>query len=281
MIETRTEKPPDGDELVMKDYAIILAADISTSEQVLSLVKQVAPVVDGIKIGVPTLLESGTGILSKVSEMIGDKPLLVDLKVADIGFNAKGKWTGTNSKIISKLKGTGATHVTVQGFPGPASISEAVQTAHEAGLQVLILPAMSHPGAELFFSLDFNHSILDRISGQDIINGKTDLSGARDVTEAILMLGEALDVDGYIGPATKPDDLRKYRKISSKQIWCPGFGRQDRLGRNIGQQLDAWSKIVGPKSAAIVGSLIFDDDSPLEAATRLKTTRDDMLAKLI
>ncbi len=264
----------------MEDYSIILAADLPSSNQVLSLVKEVGSVVDGIKIGVPTLLESGVDLLPRISDMIGTKPILVDLKVADIGFDANGRWTGTNSKIISKLKDTGTTHVTVHGFPGPASIAEAVETAHEIGIQVLLLPTMSHPGAELFFSHEFSNRILNRISGGDIFRDKTDLVGAGDITQAILMLGEALNVDGYIGPATKPDDLQEYRKISSKQIWCPGFGRQDRLGRNIGQQLETWSKIVGPKSAAIVGSLIFEDSSPKEAAERLKMTRDNILANV-
>lgn len=274
------EKHQDGDKSKMRDYSIILAADLPYPDQVVSLVKEVAPFIDGLKIGVPTLLQTGIDFLSRVSDLIGDKPLLLDLKIADIGFYSKGRWTGTNSKIISKLAGTGTTHVTVHGFPGPASIAEAVKTAHEAGIQVLLLPTMSHPGAELFFSHSFSNAILDKVSGLEIFRDKTNLSCAGDITEAILMLGEALDVDGYIGPATKPDDLQKYREISSRQIWCPGFGRQDRLGRDIAQQLAQWSRIVGPNSAAIVGSLIFEADSPHEAAKRLRSTRDDVIARL-
>lgn len=274
------EKRLDGDDFRMKDYSIILAADLPSTEQVLSLVKEVAPFVDGLKIGVPTLLQSGVDILCRFSDMIGEKPMLIDLKVADIGLFSRGRWKGTNSKIISKLAGTGTTHVTVHGFPGPSSIAEAVNTAHEAGIQVLLLPTMSHPGAELFFSHSFSNVILEKVSGSEIFRDKTNLSCAGDITEAILMLGEALNVDGYIGPATKPDDLQKYREISSRQIWCPGFGRQDRLGRGIDQQLAAWAKIVGPNSAAIVGSLVFEADSPKEAADELRKTRDSILARL-
>lgn len=269
-------KLPDGDENAMRDYAIILAADLPSSDQVTSLVKEVAPAIDGLKIGVPTLLESGIDILSKLSDMISGKPLLVDLKVADIGFNSKGQWAGTNSKIISKLKGTGATSVTVHGFPGPASIAEAVERAHEIGIEVLLLPTMSHPGAELFFSLQFNSVTLGKTSDQNIARGLNSLSNAVDVTEAILKLGETYGVDGYIGPATRPQDLEKYREITSKPIWCPGFGRQDRLGRNIGQQLEAWGRIVGPNSAAIVGSFIFEAESPHEAAISLLNMRDEI-----
>ncbi len=264
----------------MRDYSIILSADLASSDQILSLVSDVGSDIDGLKIGVPTLLESGVNILPKLSDLMGNKPLLIDLKVADIGFNSRGLWTGTNSKIISKLKGTGATHVTVHGFPGAASIAETLDTAHEMGMEVLLLPTMSHPGAELFFSMQFSHSILGKVTSPDIFSGKTDLTRAEDVTQAILMLGEALGADGYIGPATKPADLEKYRKITSRRIWCPGFGRQDRLGRDISQQLEAWARIVGPQSAAIIGSLIFEAENPGNAVRELVLTRNEIASRV-
>ena len=270
-------KPQAGDEAFMRDYSIVLAADLATAEQVSEIVKEVGPVIDGLKIGVPTILECGVQILPRLSDLIEEKPLLLDLKVADIGFNSKGKWTGTNSKIISRLKGSGVTHITVHGFPGPASIAESIHQAHEIGIEVLLLPTMSHPGAELFFSHPFQATILDRVSETSVQKPMEVIASANDVTEAILILGETLDVDGYIGPATKPPDLEKYRKISSKPIWCPGFGRQDRLGRNITQQLESWAKIVGPSSAAIIGSMIFEAKSPYQAALDLKIIRDKVV----
>jgi orotidine 5'-phosphate decarboxylase subfamily 1 len=262
----------------MKDYAVILAADLPTSDEVVAVVKQVGKIVDGIKIAVATLLESGTAILGTIRDQIGDRPLLVDLKIADIGFQGSSGWQGTNAKIITRLATSGATHVTVQGFPGPVSIAEAVAVAGEAGIGVLLLPLMSHAGASLFFSRPMTRGDIETSSqeaGIDVtIPGSLPCT---DVTEGILHLGEALDVSGYIGPATRPKDLQRYRAITSKPIWCPGFGRQDRLGRGLDQQFRDWSRIVGPASAAIVGSAIFGADDREAAAREIVELRDRVL----
>lgn len=95
-----------------------------------------------------------------------------------------------------------------------------------------------------------------------------------DVTDGILLMGEAAGVTGYIGPATRPADLKRYRSITEKPIWCPGFGRQDRQGRSLALQLEEWAGIVGPRSAAIVGSLIYDARNPVEAVEEIIQIRD-------
>ncbi len=242
----------------MKDYAIILAADLPDSDEVAGVVKQVGGIVDGIKIGVTTLLESGVEILRRIRDEIENRPLLVDLKIADIGFRGSAGWQGTNAKIIRGLTDSGATHVTVHGFPGAVSIAEAVNAARESHMGVLLLPLMSHAGASMFFSRPIKRG--DLIAGNEESELSVSIPGdvpCNDVTDGILHLGEALGVAGYIGPATRPYDLERYRTITRKPIWCPGFGRQDRLGRSLEEQFRQWSQIVGPASAAIVGSAIF------------------------
>jgi len=259
----------------MKDYAIILAADLSTSDEVALVVKQVGRIVDGIKIGVATLLESGIEILTRIRDEIEDRPLLVDLKIADIGFRSTAGWQGTNGKIIRRLAHSGATHVTVHGFPGAVSVAEAVNTARDWNMGVLLLPLMSHAGASLFFSRPMNHR--DLIAGNEesgLPISVPDTMPCNDVTDGILYLGEALDVAGYIGPATRPNDLERYRTITRKPIWCPGFGRQDRMGRTLQEQFRQWSRIVGPASAAIVGSAIFGATDRIAAAREIVNLRD-------
>ena len=102
-------------------------------------------------------------------------------------------------------------------------------------------------------------------------------SPCEDVTEGILLLGEALNVDGYIGPATRPHDLQRYRNITDRPIWCPGFGRQDRQGRSLEEQFRQWADIVGPASAAIVGSAVFNASDPRAAAEHLVEIRDSVV----
>lgn len=259
----------------MKKFAVILAADLPTSEEVVSVVRQVGTIVDGIKIAVSTLLESGTEILVRIRDVIEDRPLLVDLKVADIGFRGDSGWQGTNAKIIGRLADSGATHVTVHGFPGPVSVAEAVSAANSSNMGVLLLPLMSHAGASLFFSRKLSHTeVVDGSQDAGVRVSVPDMLPCSDVTEGILHLGEALGVAGYIGPATRPQDLQRYRAITSKPIWCPGFGRQDRLGRNLQEQFREWAGIVGPASAAIVGSAIFGAPDRQAAAREIVEMRD-------
>jgi orotidine-5'-phosphate decarboxylase len=263
----------------MREYSIILAADLPTPEDVVTVVRQVGTIVDGVKLAAATLLQSGTRIIAEIREMVGDRPILLDLKIADIGFYSRGGWDGTNAKILHALQGQGASHVTVHGFPGPVSVAEAVAAARDAGMGVLLLPLMSHAGAGLFFGRPVETSALT----EQVFKAGLQLTfpadrPCRDVTEAILVLGEALHVEGYIGPATRPDDLRRYRTITDRPIWCPGFGRQDRLGRSLEEQFKEWAAIVGPLSAAIVGSAIFKADDPAAAASAIIDMRDRAVA---
>jgi orotidine-5'-phosphate decarboxylase len=262
----------------MREYAVILAADAPSAEEVISLVRQVGGILDGIKVAAATLLEGGVGVLKRVRDIVEDRPILVDLKIADIGFRGKQSWDGTNAKIIEAIVNTGATHVTVHGFPGPASVAEAIDSAQAAGIAVLLLPLMSHAGAGLFFSRPVDRETVIQTDTETGLNLQIpDGQSCNDITEAILLVGEALGVDGYIGPATRPDDLRRYRSITQRPIWCPGFGRQDRLGRNLKEQFREWAHIVGPRSAAIVGSTIFGAADPVAAAWEVIEIRDSIV----
>jgi len=259
----------------MRDYAVILAADLPKAAEVVSVVRRVGRIVDGVKIGLAALLETGTHIVKTICEAVDEKPILVDLKVADIGFVHKGMWNGTNAKIIRQLENSGATHITVHGFPGPLSVAEAVNVARDCGLGVLLLPLMSHPGAHMFFSRPMSRSDLaSEIPAAGVEMVVPEGLPCTDVTDGILVLGEALEVEGYIGPATSPRDLKRYREITSRPVWCPGFGRQDKLNRSLEEQFRQWAQILGPRSAAIVGSTIFNAPDPVLAAEQVVQVRD-------
>ncbi|MCL5126385.1 MAG: orotidine 5'-phosphate decarboxylase [Deltaproteobacteria bacterium] len=265
----------------MKKFAVIASLDLDLANRVLDVASRIAGTVDGIKIGVPTIIESGIGILGEIRALLGDKPLLVDLKIADIGFRSSQSWEGTNAKIVAKLAGSGASHITVHGFPGPSSVAEVVSIGRDLGIGVLLLPMMSHVGAESFFSgcLDIlNFKTACEKSGVKL--NLTAESMLKNVTDGILALGEAIGVDGYIGPATRPEDLLRYRIFTKKQIWCPGFGRQDRLGRTLAEQFKDWASNVGPQSAAIVGSLIYNAPDPCLAANEVVQIRDSVIGGL-
>jgi orotidine-5'-phosphate decarboxylase len=265
----------------VRDYALILAADLPSRAEVTDIAKKVGGVVDGIKLAAATLMEFGVSVVKDVRDAVGDIPILIDLKIADIGFYSGKSWDGTNSKIIRSLAGSGATHVTVHGFPGPLSIAEAVYVGRECGIGVLLLPLMSHAGGGLFFGAKVDQARLEEETDQaGIVTPFPSGLEATDATEGILLYGEIFGVEGYIAPATRPDDLKRYREFTSRRLWCPGFGRQDRLGRSLKEQFLQWGGIVGCKSAAIVGSAIFKAKDPADAAKDIAEIRDSVQSEL-
>lgn len=265
----------------MENYSVVLAADLPEPGDVEALVKRVGSVVDGVKIGMSTVLQAGVGFLESIRDEVFPKPVLLDLKIGDIGYRGSTGWEGTNAKIMRCLGNSAATHVTVHGFPGLVSVAEAVAVAHEVGISVLLLPIMSHVGGDLFFSRPLDGTELEsRCQGIGMGGQVLNTSRCSSVTDGIVILGEALQTDGYIGPSTNPKVLKRMRELTSRPIWCPGFGRQDKMGRDLAQQLSDWAHVLGPRSAAIVGSLIFTASDQLSAAKHVIDTRDKVVESL-
>ncbi len=261
----------------MKRYAIIFAADLPDAQSLLNSVKAVANIVDGVKIGVPSIIKEGATIIERINELIENKPILIDLKIADIGFKSPNGWEGANWKIIRALENTPASHVTVHGFPGPASMVESIAASNDYGLQALILPLMSHQSAGLFFQgMVTSKRIISECASIGISIESIE-KPEMEITEAIIFLADKLGASGFIGPATRPDDLKRYRELSSLPVWAPGFGRQDRLGRSMDEQFRQWAQILGPDSAAIVGSTIFKAKDMARAAQEIIEIRDMIL----
>jgi orotidine-5'-phosphate decarboxylase len=274
------EKPPSRRNL-LRAFGIVLAADLATPEENLALVSKVGRVVDGVKLPVATLLRAGLDVVRRFRDLAPDCAVLLDLKVADIGLWKDDGWVGTNKKIIASLEGCGATHVTLHGFPGASSTAEAAAACKEAGLHGLVIPAMSHPGGASFFSLP-----VDPLQFQEDMGcageAPNEFEGApgRTVTDAILAMGDAFGLHGFIGPASRPETLRRYRAVTRLPVWCPGFGRQDPLGRTMQSQLHDWASSLGPESAAIIGSEIYGAPDPLRASHELAALRDSVVAAL-
>ena len=281
----------------MNQYSIILSIDFAEEEAILDLCRKTGEFVDGVKIGITSSMIPGTGIFSRIREILDgsgkEKPILADYKIADIGFNKDGSgWSGTNEKIITRLADAGADYITCHLFPGLSSIEEAAAVAGQKGCRILTLPFMTHAGANLFFGLPLgkeqrNHiqSVIEKYgrnkdSARDRPAGGTGndwgnrLERVSTITEAILFLGDIYGSDGFIGPGNNPVVLRTYREWTDKEIWCPGFGRQDHLGRTLPVQIREWAEICGPQSAMIVGSYIYNADNPAAAAAEIRETRD-------
>ena len=231
-----------------KSINIIFANDITDRRENLKFNAKIANHIDGIKISLPIILTEGIKFFEEIKKIIPDKKLIFDLKLSDIGFKNKGIWEGTNSKIIKVISNIGITHITAHAFPGKESLEEIIEVSHENKIKVFTLPMMTPPSAHLFF---------------------------KNKLDIILLLGECINIDGYIGPANKLDILKKYRSYTKKPIWCPGFGRQ---GGNI-TEIDKWIKIVGKNSGMILGSIIYKNKYPEKLLEKIRKTIDKSIEK--
>ena len=83
----------------MRKFAIIYSSDLLNDLQTLKIINEIKEHVDGIKLGLPIMIQYGEDIIKKIKEMT-NKPLIADFKVADIGFHRNNLWSGSNAKII-------------------------------------------------------------------------------------------------------------------------------------------------------------------------------------
>ena len=258
-------------------FGLVLANDITEPHKAIEVAENVAPFVDGIKVGITTVLEEGLSTLKKIKNITG-KIVMADFKVADIGFwnSKKMAWNGTNAKIIEKTIEAGADYVICHSIVGISSIQECVEVAHSMGGKVLTLPYMTHKGAELFFFFFLlpEHAF-KVISDYGIEVKESELRKCKSISDAIILLGEKIGVDGYIGPANKFDILKRYRELTEKPIFGSGIGRQAIGGITPKEQLRKFYEICGEKSAAIVGSAIYAAEDPRKAAEEFRKWRDE------
>jgi orotidine-5'-phosphate decarboxylase len=267
----------------IRDYGLILAIDSQATDEILGLATKVGPMVDGIKLGVPTLLAQSTSIVRRIRERF-DGPLVADLKVADIGVMTKKDkvtWSGTNRAIVEAAISSGIDYVICHTIVGTTSIEECITTAHSLGGKVLTLPYMTHEGAGLFFDhpLDtafvsewLNELGMKRVN--DVVLALAERKRSEEgwrtrkvtISDLVFLLGEEFQVDGYIAPANRADVQRDYRKLTDRLVLATGVGRQG------GALAEVYSAL-GANSAAIVGHAIYDQPDPVAACKELLAER--------
>jgi orotidine-5'-phosphate decarboxylase len=262
-------------------YGLILANDLTKPEDARKISKLIAPYVDGVKIGIPTILDVGVSMIKETKNSTG-KIVIADFKVADIGFwnKEKNSWEGTNAKIIEKVVDAGADYIICHSIVGISSIQESIEVAHSRGVKVITLPYMTHKGAELFFGhpVDVNH-VAKVFDSEGIKSNKNKLKMCKTISDTLLVLGDYLRVDGFIGPANNLEVLKRYREFTNKEIFGPGIGRQA-VGKSTPKdQLRGFYQTCGEQSAAIIGSAIYLAQDPAKAAKEFKMWREEIVKK--
>lgn len=259
----------------VRSLGIILANDLMEYRSVISLVEQINDQIDAIKLGLPAILERGGDLVEEIKSITG-KPILADFKTADIGFKEDEIWSGTNSKIIEKTAEMGFDYLTFHPFPGLSSTRECIATAQRVGIRVLALPHMTAKGAELFFGHPLDQEYSSKVLGENGVD--PDLAHRCETTsDLIVALCDSFGVDGYIGPANRPEILKRYRRFTNRPVFATGIGRQSDSSP-IKDQLRNIYSICGAKSAAIVGSYIYKSSDPVGAAREITIMRDRVIA---
>lgn len=171
---------------------IILALDLQSIGEALTVADGVSEYVDTIKIGYPLVLAEGLESISTVKNEYNCK-IIADFKVADI--------PETNRKIADLTFKAGADAIIVHGFVGDDSVQACVKSAEKFDGEVFLLTEMSHPGADRFL---------------------------QNSAEGIAQMGVEMGLKNYVAPSTKLNRLEKIRSIVGDDsfIISPGVGVQ-------------------------------------------------------
>ncbi len=153
------------------------------------LLREVAEFAAGVKVGLPLSLEVGwNGVARLVSEFT-EVYWLADLKLADI--------PAVEARVVQRLAEMGFDGAIVHLFP--MGLGEVVDSAAEAGLDVVGVAAMSHAGSRLF----------------------------EENLEALISHAREVDIRGIVVGATRPELVWAVRRLHPlATILSPGVGVQ-------------------------------------------------------
>lgn len=171
---------------------LILALDVGSEDEAISICEKISQNIDTIKIGYPLALAEGLEIIQKLKDKFGFN-VICDFKVADID--------ATNEKICEETFKAGADAIICHGFVGPDSVGACKDVADKYGKDLFLLTEMSHPGAEMFL---------------------------QDAADEIAKMGVEMGITNYVAPATRLNRLQDIRNIVGKDAYIisPGVGKQ-------------------------------------------------------
>jgi orotidine-5'-phosphate decarboxylase len=170
---------------------LIVAIDEEDAARSVAIAASVAGGVDAIKVGYPTVLAAGIGIVGRLKAAAG-APIVCDFKVADIPPVA--------AKIAARAVDAGASAVIAHAFAGSDSLQAVVEAAHRKGAAAIAVVEMSHEGGK-----EFTQPAMDRL------------------LDAALAVG----IDAVVAPATRPDRIRRVRsRAPTLAILATGAGTQ-------------------------------------------------------
>ena len=212
---------------IKRRTGLVLALDVTDWKKAMDITGRAAEYLDAVKVNYPIILGCGPGIITQIVENAG-VPVIADFKVADVPH--------TNRAIAKHAFELGASGIICQPFTGTESVEACALAARDAGADIYVVVAMSHPGAGQFFSPRLDEFV---------------------------KLALEVEADGVIAPATRLEELRRVSElIPDTMIMSPGVGAQ---GGDAREAVEAGADFI------IVGRAIYDAEDPGSAAAKFVT----------
>ena len=200
----------------MGEGRLVVAID-SYREDLGDVVRSLAPLVSGFKVGLPLLVSRGASVLASIDGGAGDAMVIADLKLADIGDMMVETVRAVESHVDAVIA-----HAFV-GYGGALDLLK--RYLDSRGIRLALVASMSHAGSSEVYdrALDYVMDVVRRA-----------------------------DPWGLVAPATRPDVVSAIRGRLGRRyvVLSPGVGAQ---GARPGDALCAGAdyEIVG---RAIMGS---------------------------
>lgn len=242
MVEKRGQMAGASNEM---GRSIVLAADVEP-EQFEPLVSQIqeVPGVSGVKIG----FEVGLGLgLEAATQAVHASNLdaIYDHQKAGNDIPATGK------NFARAMERAGVDAAILFPFTGPVTQEEWTKELQVRGIRVITGAEMTHPQIEA--------------SADGLSEGYVNGAAFRRMFDLAIELG----VRDFVVPGNKPNKVADYKELFDSEIgegeyrlWAPGFITQ-------GGDLSETGAVAGPNFNAIVGSGIYKEEDPRQAALEL------------
>ncbi|HID42255.1 MAG TPA: orotidine-5'-phosphate decarboxylase [Archaeoglobaceae archaeon] len=219
---------------MIKKNRLILALDVTERVGAKKLVKLLSDYLDAVKINYPLALSASAKIIGEIAEF---NPVIADFKIADIPY--------TSSLIAEIAFKAGASGVIVHGFAGSDTVRAVVKVAEKYRGDVYLVSELSSEG------------------GIEFLN---------PVSDKIVKMAEETGCTGIVAPATRPERIAHFRKISKKlTIISPGVGAQ---GGNLEDVFKAGADYV------IVGRSVYGSQNP-EVVVKEYVNRIEQILKTL
>ncbi len=230
-----------GTMLIKKDRSIIPACDVSTLEQLKSLVEDTHSVegIGAYKIGFELVIPYGMKQVIEVIRSITDHPIIYDHQKAATDIPETGK------KFVKACRISGCDSIIFFPQAGPITEEGWIKAAKEEDMHVIVGGEMTHPGY-----LESDNGFL-----------KDDMP-VRSYT-----IAANLGVNDFVVPGNKPERIREYRSMLEAMGISPIFYSPGLISQ--GGSITEGAKAAGKSWHAIVGRGIYQAKDMNKAAKDL------------